>query len=79
MESAPRQMEVWEVRYETRAVKRFQSASVRQDFIRFSGITARITTILNHWRAEEMVLSDANRAQVTLCDEEAIRRLIAHR
>jgi len=41
------------------------------------GTTPRsIITILNHWRADGLVIYDAHRAQVTLCDQEALRRLI---
>lgn len=41
------------------------------------GATTRsIITILNAWRAEELVVYDATKAQLTLCNEAALRRLI---
>jgi CRP/FNR family cyclic AMP-dependent transcriptional regulator len=41
------------------------------------GATTRsIITILNAWRADGLVIYDAARAQLTLCDEAALRRLV---
>lgn len=41
------------------------------------GATTRsIITILNAWRTDDLVIYDAARAQLTLCDEAALRRLI---
>jgi CRP-like cAMP-binding protein len=41
------------------------------------GATTRsIITILNAWRADDLVIYDPARAQLTLCDETALRQLI---
>ncbi len=41
------------------------------------GATTRsIITILNAWRAENLVIYDATKAQLTICDEAALRLLI---
>lgn len=49
----------------------------QSDLADLLGATTRsIITILNAWRADNLVIYDPTRAQLTLCDEAAFRRLI---
>jgi CRP/FNR family cyclic AMP-dependent transcriptional regulator len=56
-----------------RVAGRFRQA----DLADLLGTTPRsIITILNHWRAQGVVIYDPHSAQVTLRDADALRRLI---
>jgi CRP-like cAMP-binding protein len=49
----------------------------QSDLADLLGATTRsIITILNTWRAEELVIYDAARAQLTLCNEKDLQRLV---